>query len=85
MGRSPVNGQVFLGVVIVLAVAGYLFSLWRYPLSRCRRCKGTGRVAGSRGKAWGRCPACKDKPPRPRTGAAAVAALAGKKHGKKYW
>ena len=58
--------------LVVLAVALYAVDLRRRPFTRCRRCKGTGRVAGSTSKRWGPCPKCTGKPPRRRAGAQLV-------------
>ena len=66
------NGALAVVALVLLGVLAYGFDLWRRPFTRCRRCKGTGRVAGSTSKRWGPCPKCTGKPPRPRIGARLV-------------
>ena len=61
-----------VAVLVFLAAAVYAADLRRRPFTWCRRCKGTGRVAGSTGKRWGPCPRCTDKDPRLRLGAQLV-------------
>lgn len=65
------NGWELLAIAVALAVAGYVFDLWRRPFTRCLRCGGTGRVRGSTSKRWGPC-SCAGKPPRLRVGAQLV-------------
>jgi hypothetical protein len=81
----PVNGYGALAVLAALGAGWWVWGLWRRPYKRCRTCKGTGRVAGSRSRRWGYCPACNEKPPIPRLGAATVAAAVGERYGKRYW
>ena len=66
------NGYALLTAVLIIGAAVYAVDLWRRPLTRCRKCKGTGRVAGSTSKRWNYCKKCKDKPPRQRVGAQLV-------------
>lgn len=63
------NAALAVLVVAVAAAGAYAWDLWRRPLTRCRRCKGTGRVKGSTSKRYGYCRACHNKKPRPRVGA----------------
>jgi hypothetical protein len=37
------NQWVILAAVLVLAAAGYRYSLWRHPTRKCHGCGGTGR------------------------------------------
>lgn len=66
------NGSLALAALVLLGVLAYAADLWRRPYTRCHRCKGTGRVAGSTSKRWGPCPKCTDRPPRKRLGAQLV-------------
>ena len=80
------SAQLLAGLGVLAGAVVHGFGLWRRPYARCRSCGGSGQSAGSRrGRPFGKCPACKDKKPRPRAGAAVVAALLGEKHGKRYW
>lgn len=76
------------GVVVLAVVAAavmHTVSLWVHPYGRCRSVLHRGgRNLGSSEEAWGRCPKCKGNPV-PRFGAAAVARLIGKKHGRRFW
>lgn len=78
-----VAGLVVLVVMVVAVV--HTVSLWVHPYGTCRGLlhKG-GQSIGSREGAWGRCPKCHGQPV-PRLGAAAVARLLGKKHGRRFW
>jgi hypothetical protein len=51
-----------LGVGAV-AVATWLFRLWRWPKGPCWGCRGrSGRSAGSDAEQWGDCARCEDNP-----------------------
>jgi len=59
-----------IGTVLILIGAGsWVRSVLRHPFTICTRCNGTGRNAGSTGRAYGRCPRCKGSPERLRFGA----------------
>lgn len=58
--------------LIVLAVpagGAYYVSLRLWPETRCRRCHGSGKNAGSNAKRWGRCRRCGGSGRRLRLGA----------------
>lgn len=57
-----------IAVLVLVAVGGWVVSLLWHPFTTCGRCNGTGRNAGSTGRAYGRCPRCKGKPERLRFG-----------------
>ena len=60
------------GVLIVVALiygAGYLVSLRIWPETKCGRCGGSGRNAGSTSKRFGRCRRCAGTGRKPRAGA----------------
>lgn len=66
------NHALAVVALLLLIVLAYGLDLWRRPFTRCRRCNGTGKVAGSTSKRWGPCPKCTGKPPRYRLGAQLV-------------
>lgn len=47
-----------LAVAALICSAGYLASLKIWPETSCRRCRGTGRNAGSNARRFGRCKRC---------------------------
>jgi DnaJ-class molecular chaperone len=52
---------VFAGILVIIgmvAVASYFISLRIWPETRCRRCRGSGRNAGSNARRFGRCKRC---------------------------
>jgi hypothetical protein len=42
-----VTGWAIIAAAGLLAAAGYRYSLWRHPSTRCRWCGGTGRHRGA--------------------------------------
>ena len=58
-----------IGVLAIVAVAGYRVSLWLHPLRRCRRCRGTGKHRGAIFvRAYRLCRVCGGNGRRPRLG-----------------
>lgn len=47
-----------LGIIAAFGAACYYISLRRWPETRCRRCRGSGRNAGSNAERSGRCKRC---------------------------
>lgn len=45
--------------IIVLAVLGWLASLWLWPYAPCRKCGGEGTSAGSNRKRFNMCRKCR--------------------------
>jgi hypothetical protein len=59
------------GLLVIAAAAfgtGYLVSLRLWPETRCGRCEGSGRNAGSTSKRFGRCRSCAGSGRKPRLG-----------------
>lgn len=61
---------MFLALVIL--AAGWVVSLWRWPLRPCPWCKGRGVNRGSSARRYGRCRKCKGTKQVRRIGATAV-------------
>jgi hypothetical protein len=59
------SGVALLIALIVVAVISRI--LW--PFGPCRRCRGSGRRAGSNRRRWGRCGRCGGSGTRRRLGA----------------
>lgn len=60
-----------MGVLIIAALAcgaGYLVSLKIWPETKCGRCGGSGRNAGSTSKRFGKCRRCAGTGRKPRFG-----------------
>ena len=60
-----------MALLIVAALtggAGYLVSLKIWPETKCGRCNGSGRNAGSTAKRFGRCKRCAGSGRKPRLG-----------------
>jgi DnaJ-class molecular chaperone len=55
-------------VALVLGVFHYFSARW-WPFTKCGRCGGTGRNAGSNSKRWGTCGRCHGSGRRKRLGA----------------
>lgn len=58
-------------ILIVLGLAwavGYIVACRVWPLTKCRKCAGTGRHQSPSGKAWRKCRRCKGSASRIRTG-----------------
>jgi len=56
----------------LLAVLGYLGSLYLWPFRPCMRCGGTGRNKGSSRKRFGECRRCKGNGRKRRLGAKTI-------------
>jgi hypothetical protein len=56
----------------LLAVLGYVGSLYIWPYRPCTRCKGTGKNKGSNKKRFGQCRRCKGEKSLRRIGAKTV-------------
>jgi len=56
----------------LLAVLGYLGSLYLWPFRPCGKCLGTGRNRGSNKKRYGECRRCRGTGRRQRLGSKAV-------------
>ena len=60
-----------MAVLVVAAFAcgaGYLISLRIWPETKCGRCDGSGRNAGSTAKRFGKCKRCAGTGRKPRAG-----------------
>jgi DnaJ-class molecular chaperone len=69
---------VFFAVLAgVLWVAGYFVACRIWPFTACRKCGGNGKRRSPSGRAFRRCPRCKGKGERLRTGRRVWNALAG--------
>jgi DnaJ-class molecular chaperone len=64
-----VTQTILLGM---LAVAGYVVSLYLWPYRSCGRCEGTGRNKGSNRRRFGECRRCRGSGRRRRIGAKTV-------------
>jgi DnaJ-class molecular chaperone len=54
------HGAASFWFLLALIVAGrWLWHAWFHPMTRCRKCGGSGRNPGSTGMRWGRCRRCK--------------------------
>ena len=62
IGKMP--GQVMLGLILLVALAGYLAGCWWREWKHCRCCKGTGRHYRKDGKAFRDCWWCRRTPGR---------------------
>ena len=50
--------MIILLAILVIAVAGWRLSVWRWPTRRCPSCDGKKTNAGSNALRWGTCRRC---------------------------
>ena len=55
--------------LLIALVVVAVISRWRWPIARCRSCRGSGRNAGSNSDRWGICRRCGGSGKRIRVGA----------------
>lgn len=60
---------IILGLI---AAAGWVISLYRWPYAPCGKCEGSGKNPGSNGKRHGQCRRCKGAGRRQRIGAKTI-------------
>jgi hypothetical protein len=75
---SSTEGLALAAAVALVILAAYLFSLWRNPMTMCRRCGGNGTVGGwffAYGRNW--CPKCGGHKLVPRLGTRVMDLLGG--------
>lgn len=66
------SGALTLAVIVMLAAAGRVVTLYLWPYGPCRKCDGSGRNPGSRQKRFGQCRRCDGAGRRVRLGARTV-------------
>jgi len=59
-------------LIVLIIIAGYVVSLYRWPFRPCPRCNGTSRNKGSNRKRFGQCRRCGGKGSMRRIGAKTV-------------
>lgn len=61
--------MILVLIIVALAAAAYLVSLWFHPWIACRSCNGSGRTRGLLWRrAFGTCPRCGGRGRKPRLG-----------------